>query len=92
MMMLSLSCVVAVVRIIAEKQLRPASFGYAELTTLTEIQKIIVPALNQLKFIFHNGTMKTVKWQDHSRSESWTDEMRKQAGQITKERRWHQCP
>ena len=58
----------------------------------SEIQQIIVPAPNQLEFIFHNGTTKTVEWQDRSRSESWTDEMRKQAGQISKERRWHKCP
>ncbi len=58
----------------------------------SEIQQIIVPAPNQLEFIFHNGTTKTVEWQDRSRSESWTDEMRKQAGRISKERRWHKCP
>ncbi len=58
----------------------------------SEIQQITVPAPNQLEFIFHNSTMKTVEWQDCSRSESWTDEMRKQAGRISKERRWHKCP
>ncbi len=58
----------------------------------SEIQQIIVSAPNQLKFIFHNGTTKTVEWQDRSRSESWTDEMRKHAGRISKERRWHKCP
>ena len=58
----------------------------------SEIQQIIVPAPNQLEFIFHNGTTKTVEWQNRSRSESWTDEMRKQAGRISKERRWHKCP
>ena len=29
----------------------------------SEIEQIIVPAPNQLKFIFHNGTMKIVEWQ-----------------------------
>lgn len=58
----------------------------------SEIQQIIVPAPNRLEFIFHNGTTKTVEWQDRSRSESWTAEKRKQAGQISKERRWHRCP
>ena len=58
----------------------------------SEIQQIIVPAPNQLEFIFHNGTTKTVEWQDRSRSESWTEEKRRQAGQISKERRWHKCP
>lgn len=58
----------------------------------SEIQQIIVPAPNQLEFIFNNGTTKTVEWQDRSRSESWTAEKRKQAGRISKERRWHKCP
>lgn len=58
----------------------------------SEIQQIIVPAPNQLEFIFHKGTTKTVEWKDRSRSESWTDEKRKRAGRISKERRWHKCP
>ena len=58
----------------------------------SEIQQIIVPAPNQLEFIFLGGTTKTVEWKDRSRSESWTDEKRKQAGRISKERRWHKCP
>ena len=58
----------------------------------SEIQQITVPAPNRLEFIFLGGTTKTVKWQDRSRSESWTDEMRKQAGRISKERRWLSCP
>lgn len=41
-----------------------------------KVKQIIVPAPNQLTFVFHNGSMKTVEWQDRSRSESWTDEMK----------------
>ena len=58
----------------------------------SEIEQIIVPAPNKLEFIFHSGTTKTVEWQDRSRSESWTEEKRRQAGRISKERRWHKCP
>ena len=50
----------------------------------SEIEQIVIPAPNQLKFIFHNGTRKTVEWQDRSRSESWTEEMRKTAGERSK--------
>lgn len=50
----------------------------------SEIQQIIVPAPNQLEFIFHNGTRKIVEWQDRSRSESWTEDMRKTAGERSK--------
>ena len=50
----------------------------------SEIEQIVIPAPNQLKVIFHNGTRKTVEWQDRSRSESWTEEMRKTAGERSK--------
>ena len=50
----------------------------------SEIEQIVIPAPNRIKFIFHNGTAKTVEWQDRSRSESWTEEMRKTAGERSK--------
>ena len=56
----------------------------------SEIEQIVIPAPNQLKFIFHNGTRKTVEWQDRSRSESWTEEMRKTAGERSKKCRQSQ--
>lgn len=54
----------------------------------SEIQQIIVPAPNRIKFIFQGGTKKTVEWQDRSRSESWTEDMRKIAGERSK--KWHE--
>lgn len=50
----------------------------------SEIEQIVIPAPNRIKFIFHNGTRKTVEWQDRSRSESWTEDMRKTAGERSK--------
>lgn len=50
----------------------------------SEIERIIIPAPNRIKFIFHNGTRKTVEWQDRSRSESWTENMRKTAGERSR--------
>ena len=41
---------------------------------------------NRLLFHFTDSTTKEVYWKDRSRSESWTPEMRKAAGQKTKQR------
>ena len=41
---------------------------------------------NLLRFVFLNGDMVEYTWKDRSRSESWTAEMRKEAGQRTRER------
>lgn len=57
----------------------------------TKIQQIIIPAPNKITFVFHSGDTKTVEWQDRSRSESWTAEMRLQAGKTSKERRGKPC-
>jgi hypothetical protein len=54
----------------------------------SKIQQIVIPAPNRIKFIFHNGTTETVKWQDRSRSESWTEDMKKIAGERSK--KWHE--
>lgn len=52
------------------------------------IEKILVPKPNELIFIFADGhEIKTV-WKDRSRSESWTDEMRKATGERS--RKWHE--
>ncbi len=53
-----------------------------------QIEKIIVPAPNELAFIFTDGHQVLANWKDRSRSESWTDEMKANAAKITKERRW----
>lgn len=42
------------------------------------IEKIIA-APEQLTFLFKDGTQTTVNWENHSRSESWTPEMREKA-------------
>ena len=52
------------------------------------IQQIIIPAPNRIKFIFSDNTRKTVEWKDRSRSESWTEDMRKTAGERSK--KWHE--
>ena len=41
---------------------------------------------NLLRFIFKDGSSESYTWKDRSRSESWTAEMRKEAGQRTRER------
>ena len=41
---------------------------------------------NRLIFHFRDGSTQTVIWSDRSRSESWTPEMRAEAGRKTKER------
>lgn len=53
-----------------------------------QIETIIVPAPNELIFIFHDGHQIFANWKDRSRSESWTDEMKANAAKTTKERRW----
>ncbi len=50
------------------------------------IEKIIVCENNNLRFILKDGNIITMKWQHHSRSESWTPEMREAARQKTLER------
>ncbi len=45
------------------------------------IQRIIVPAHNQLQFVFIDGTVINTEWQHRSRKESWTPEMREAARQ-----------
>lgn len=42
-----------------------------------QIEKILVPKPNELTFVFTNGHQISAQWKDSSRSESWTDEMRK---------------
>lgn len=55
-----------------------------------QIKRLIVPAPNEVIFIFRDGHEISVQWKDRSRSESWTEEMRIQAGLNT--RRRGSCP
>ncbi|MCM1226041.1 MAG: recombinase family protein [Clostridium sp.] len=54
----------------------------------SRIDKILVPAPNELIFIFHDGHEVSANWQDRSRSESWTDEMKKKARERS--RKWRE--
>jgi site-specific DNA recombinase len=49
-----------------------------------EITKILVPEFNKLVFVFCNAHIVEKVWQDRSRSESWTDEMRQAAREKAK--------
>lgn len=51
-----------------------------------QINKILVPAPNELIFIFHDGQQISAHWQDRSRSESWTEEMREKVGERNRKR------
>ncbi len=55
-----------------------------------QIEKILIPAPNELTFIFRDGREISAQWKDRSRSESWTKEMRIQAGLDTRRRK--SCP
>ena len=48
---------------------------------------IVAEPCNTMRLIFKDGTEKRITWQDRSRSESWTDEMRCAVGQKTRERK-----
>lgn len=52
----------------------------------SEIKQIIVPEPNVLTFVFKDGHKRTVRWQDHSRLEAWTPEMREKAAEHSKKR------
>ncbi len=51
-----------------------------------QINKILVPAPNELIFVFHDGHEISAHWKDRSRSESWTDEMRAKVGERNRKR------
>ena len=53
-----------------------------------QIEKILVPAPNELIFVFKDGREERKTWKDRSRSESWTEEMRKATGERS--RKWHE--
>ncbi|MDE5763870.1 MAG: zinc ribbon domain-containing protein [Ruminococcus sp.] len=53
-----------------------------------KIERILIPAPNELTFVFRDGHEISEQWKDRSRSESWTDEMRKATGERSK--KWHE--
>lgn len=50
------------------------------------VSEIIVPRPNILLFRFTDGAEQTVSWQDRSRSESWTPEMKAKAAEHSRKR------
>ena len=55
-----------------------------------QIERILIPAPNELIFVFSDGHEISKQWKDRSRSESWTEEMRTKAALDTRRRR--SCP
>lgn len=53
---------------------------------ISDIQKIEVDDGNTLRFYLYDGSVVTRTWQDRSRSESWTAEMREQARENRRKR------
>jgi len=52
-----------------------------------QVSELIVPAPNKIIYVFENGRQLNAEWQDRSRRESWTDEMRKAAAEHAREGR-----
>lgn len=53
--------------------------AFDETVVKSKIKQIIVPEPNELLFIFHDCQQVQKHWENVSRSESWTDEMKQQA-------------
>lgn len=54
------------------------------------VERIHVTGPNSLRYIFCNGQEQEVVWQDHSRRDSWTDDMRMQAAAHARRRYDHE--
>lgn len=54
---------------------------------LNSITEILVPEHNYLVYVFHDGHMEGIHWQNPSRRESWTPEMKQRARERALERR-----
>ena len=54
----------------------------------SQIAIILVPAPNEMTFIFTDGHQISANWKDRSRSESWKPEMKKATGERS--RKWHE--
>ena len=64
---------------------------FAESVFRERVERILVCNGNNLVFRFRDGTETTLHWQDRSRSQSWTEEMKKAARQRALERRGKKC-
>ena len=62
--------------------------GIDELTEeeLNRLSEIRITGPNQVSFVFMDGSVVEKIWQDRSRAESWTDEMRQRASEQMKRR------
>lgn len=60
--------------------------GFSEADFEAQIRFIEAHPDNLLRFLFEDGSTADYVWQDRSRSESWTDEMKEAARQRTMER------
>ena len=82
---------------IPEETLKVISARAMEMDEFTEsvfrerVESILVCNGNKLVFRFRDGTETTQHWQDRSRSQSWTDEMKEAARQRALERRGAKC-
>ena len=54
------------------------------------VERIHVTGPNSLRYLFRNGHEQEVVWQDHSRRDSWTDDMRVQAAAHARRRYDHE--
>lgn len=52
---------------------------FEETAAKEKLERIVVPAPNELQFLFRDGTQVQRHWEHISRSESWTEEMKQQA-------------
>ncbi|HIQ87264.1 MAG TPA: recombinase family protein [Candidatus Scatomorpha gallistercoris] len=59
----------------------------AQVGPVSEITAITARNGNLLEFTLKDGTKAVKRWQDRSRAESWTEEMRRAAGEKTRERK-----
>ena len=59
----------------------------AQVGPVSEITAITARSGNLLEFTLKDGTKAVKRWQDRSRAESWTEEMRRVAGEKTRERK-----
>ena len=61
--------------------------AFDELVFEQQIDRIVAAYPKQLTFIYRDGHTAEYIWEERSRLESWTDEMKKAAGEKTKARK-----
>ena len=52
----------------------------------SQIERLEVPAFNHLVYVFKDGRRKERVWQDKSRRDSWTEEMKEKAAEYARRR------